>query len=118
VSGKLTRNGFPILCNDMHLGLSLPAIWYEIQLSAPGVNVRGVSFPGAPLVIAGYNEFVAWGFTNGTDDVLDWYDITFRDDTQDEYLHGGEWRKTSIREERIKVRGGATVVDRVIYTGY
>ena len=118
VSGKLTRSGFPILCNDMHLELSLPAIWYEIQLSAPGVNVRGVSFPGAPLVIAGYNESVAWGFTNGTDDVLDWYNITFRDDARAEYLHGGEWRKTSIREERIKVRGGATVVDRVIYTGY
>ena len=116
VSGKRTRNGFPILCNDMHLALSLPAIWYEVQLSAPGVNVRGVAFPGAPLVIAGYNESAAWGFTNGTDDVIDWYDITFKDDTRAEYLHGGEWRKTTTREERIKVRGGATVVDRVVYT--
>lgn len=116
VSGKLTRNGFPILSNDMHLELSLPAIWYEIQLSAPGVNVRGVAFPAAPLVVAGYNEDVAWGFTNGTDDVLDWYDITFKDDTRAEYLYGGEWRKTTVREEKIKVRGGATVVDRVVYT--
>ncbi|MBE3111738.1 MAG: penicillin acylase family protein, partial [Acidobacteria bacterium] len=116
VSGKLTRNGFPILSNDMHLELSLPAIWYEIQLSAPGVNVRGVAFPAAPLVVAGYNESVAWGFTNGTDDVLDWYDITFKDDTRAEYLYGGEWRKTTVREEKIKVRGGATVIDRVVYT--
>ena len=118
VSGKLTRNGFPILSNDMHLELSLPAIWYEIQLSAPGVNVRGVAFPAAPLVVAGYNESIAWGFTNGTDDVLDWYDITFRDDTRAEYLYGGEWRKTTFREEKIKVRGGATVVDKVVYTHY
>jgi penicillin amidase len=116
VSGKLTNNGFPILCNDMHLELSLPAIWYEVQLSAPGVNVRGVAFPAAPLVIAGYNESVAWGFTNGTDDVLDWYGVTFKDESRDEYLFGGEWRKTSVREEKIKVRGGATVVDRVVYT--
>jgi penicillin amidase len=118
VSGKLTRNGFPILSNDMHLELSLPAIWYEIQLSAPGVNVRGVAFPAAPLVVAGYNESVAWGFTNGTDDVLDWYDITFKDDSRAEYLYAGEWRKTTVREERIKVRAEATVVDKVVYTHY
>lgn len=116
LSGRLTRDGFPILCNDMHLGLSLPAIWYEVQLSAPGVNVRGVAFPAAPMVIAGYNESMAWGFTNGTDDVLDWYTITFRDDSRAEYLFGGEWRKTTVREETIKVRGGRTVRDRVIYT--
>jgi penicillin amidase len=116
VSGKLTKNGFPILSNDMHLELSLPAIWYEIQLSAPGVNVRGVAFPAAPTVIAGYNESIAWGYTNGTDDVLDWYGITFKDDTRAEYLYDGTWRKTTFREERIKVRGRATVVDRVAYT--
>ena len=116
LSGKLTRDGFPILSNDMHLELSLPAIWYEVQLSAPGVNVRGVAFPAVPLAVAGYNEDVAWGFTNGTDDVLDWYDITFKDDSRTEYLYGGEWRKTTVREEKIKVRGGATVVDRVVFT--
>ena len=116
VSGKRTRNGFPVLCNDMHLELSLPAIWYELQLSAPGVNVRGVAFPGAPLVVAGYNEAVAWGFTNGATDIIDWYAITFKDGARDEYLYGGEWRKTSVREETIKVRGGETVVDRVVYT--
>jgi len=116
VGGKLTRDGFPILCNDMHLELSLPAVWYEVQLSAPGINVRGVAFPPAPLVVAGYNEHIAWGFTNGTDDVLDWYDIRFKDDTHSEYLYGGEWRRSEFREEAIKVRGGATVVDRVVTT--
>jgi penicillin amidase len=116
VSGQLTRNGFPILSNDMHLELSLPAVWYEIQLSAPAINVRGVAFPAAPFVVAGYNENIAWGFTNGTDDVLDWYDITFKDGTRSEYLYGGEWRKATVREETIGVRGGETVVDRVVYT--
>lgn len=116
VAGKLTRSGFPILCNDMHLELALPAIWYEVQLAAPGVNVRGVSFPSVPFVVAGYNEDVAWGFTNGGSDVLDWYAVTFKDDTRAEYLYGGQWRKTTVREERIAVRGGRTVVDRVVHT--
>jgi len=118
VSGERTRDGFPILCNDMHLALALPAIWYEVQLSAPGVNVCGVAFPAAPTVIAGFNGSVAWGFTNGTDDVLDWYRITFRDESRAEYLYGGEWRKTAVREEAIKVRGGGTFRDRVIYTHF
>jgi penicillin amidase len=116
VSGRLTRDGFPILCNDMHLELSLPAVWYEVQLSAPGINVRGVAFPPAPLVVAGYNDHIAWGFTNGTDDVLDWYDIKFKDGTHAEYQYGGEWRQATFREETIKVRDGAAVVDRVVTT--
>lgn len=118
VSGKLTRNGRPILCNDMHLELSLPAVWYEVQLAAPGINVRGVAFPAAPLVIAGYNENIAWGFTNGTDDAVDWYDIAFKDDTHAEYRYGGDWRKAGVREERIEVRDGETVIDRVVTTHY
>ncbi|MBP1770263.1 MAG: penicillin acylase, partial [Candidatus Aminicenantes bacterium] len=97
VSGRLTKNGFPILCNDMHLELSLPAVWYEVQLSSPGMNVRGVSFPAAPLVVAGFNADIAWGFTNGTDDVLDWYAIEFKDGTHAEYRHAGAWRKTTVR---------------------
>jgi penicillin amidase len=47
VSGAKTKTGYPILCNDPHLQLTLPSIWYEIQLSAPGMNVSGVSLPGA-----------------------------------------------------------------------
>lgn len=116
VSGRLTQSGFPILCNDMHLGLNLPAVWYELQLSAPGVRVRGVSFPGAPTVVAGFNENIAWGFTNAGSDVLDWYAITFRDESRSEYLYGGEWRKTVVREEKIEVRGAKPAVDRVLYT--
>jgi penicillin amidase len=118
VAGRLTAAGHPILCNDMHLELSLPAVWYEVQLAGPGVNVRGVAFPAAPFVIAGYNEDVAWGYTNGTDDVLDWYAITFKDGSRSEYLYGGEWRRTSVREERIRVRGAKAVVDRVVQTHY
>ena len=117
VAGRLAKAGYPILCNDMHLELSLPAVWYEVQLTAPGINVRGVSFPAAPLVVAGYNEDIAWGFTNGTDDVLDWYAVEFRDDTLTEYrAAGGGWRKAETREERIEVRGGPPLVDRVVTT--
>jgi len=116
VSGARARSGRPILANDPHLRLTLPSIWYEIQLSAPGTNAAGVSLPGTPLVIIGHNDRIAWGFTNAGDDVLDWYSVKFKDESRGEYLYNGESRKTSVRSEVIKVRGQKDVIDRVIYT--
>ncbi|HEX2628340.1 MAG TPA: penicillin acylase family protein, partial [Chitinophagaceae bacterium] len=68
VGGSKTQSGVPILCNDPHLELSLPSIWYEIQLSTPGSNVYGASLPGTPFVIIGFNEHIAWGVTNSQRD--------------------------------------------------
>jgi penicillin amidase len=51
-----------------------------MQLSAPGVNVYGVSIPGTPAVIIGFNNKVAWGITNGADDVKDWYKLKIKAD--------------------------------------
>ncbi len=116
VSGKKTASGYPILCNDPHLGLTLPSIWYEIQLIAPGVNVYGVTLTGAPGVIIGFNQNIAWGVTNAESDALDWYEIKFKDESRREYFYSGEWRPTTTRVEEIKTRDGATVLDTVIYT--
>ncbi len=116
VSGAKTDNGYPILANDPHLGMSLPSIWYAVQLHSPDQNTMGVSLPGAPTVIVGFNENVAWGTTNVGADVWDWYEITFRDSTLSEYKYDGEWRPTTERIEKIKVKGQPTVVDTVTYT--
>ncbi len=116
VAGMKTKSGFPILCDDPHLQLTLPAIWYEIQLSAPGINVSGVSLPGTPGVIIGFNEKMAWGVTNAGSDVLDFFKISFRNQKREEYARGGKWVKTSVRREEIKVRGGKPVIENVLYT--
>ena len=116
VSGSRTASGYPILANDPHLGLSLPSLWYEIQLVGPTVNVYGVSLPGGPGVVIGFNRHIAWGFTNAGTDVSDWYEITFRDDTLQEYRHGDRWRPVETAVEEIRVRGGETFRDTVRYT--
>ena len=116
VAGKKTKSGFPILCDDPHLRLTLPSIWYEIQLSAPGINVCGVSLPGAPGIIIGFTEKMAWGVTNAGSDVLDFFKISFRDGKRREYTGIGEWAKTSVRREEIKVRGHKPDVENVLYT--
>jgi len=77
VSGAHTATGKPLLANDTHLELSVPSIWYQVHLTAPGWNVAGFTFPGAPLVVIGHNDRIAWGFTNNGADVQDLYIETF-----------------------------------------
>jgi len=116
VSGSKSATGFPILANDPHLQLNLPSIWYQVQLAAPSVNVCGVSIPGVPFVIIGFNEQVAWGVTNTYADVLDWYQLKFKDNTRREYWHDGRWKPVRRVVERIKVRGQPDRLDTVLYT--
>lgn len=118
VSGSKTSTGSPILCNDPHLQLNLPSIWYEVQLSTPQYNVYGVSLPGAPAVIIGFNDSIAWGVTNGTQDVKDWYKVSFKDASRKEYLFDGVWKETTIRIEEIKIKGKKPFYDTVVYTHY
>ena len=118
VSGRKTRSGAPILCNDPHLELSFPSIWYEMQLTTPNMNVYGVSFPGAPNIIIGFNDYISWGVTNSQRDVRDYYEIRFRDESRQEYFFNGGWQKTTLRIDTIRVRGASDVYDTVAYTAF
>ena len=116
VSGSKTASGAPILCNDPHLGLNLPSLWYEMQLSTPTFNAYGASFPGSPSVVIGFNDSIAFGFTNGGRDVRDYYEIKFKDDSRKEYWFNNEWKQTEFRFEEIKIAGKPTMIDTVAYT--
>ncbi len=115
VSGKKTKSGAPILCNDPHLGLNLPSLWYELQISTPQFNAYGVSFPGAPGVTIGFNDSCAFGFTNGGRDVRDYYEIKFKDDSRKEYLFNGAYHLTSFRVDTIKIKDKPDFIDSVAY---
>lgn len=80
------------------------------------MNAYGVSFPGAPGVIIGFNDSIAFGFTNAGRDVMDYYTIQFKDDTKRQYLFNKEWKSSEIRIENINVKGKPTVYDTVAYT--
>lgn len=116
VDGSKTKSGRPILCNDPHLGLNLPSLWYEMQISTPTRNVYGVSFPGAPAVIIGFNDSCAWGVTNAGRDVKDYYEITFQDSTMTHYLYNYEWKKADARNEIIKIKGKPDHVEKIPMT--
>ncbi len=118
VSGSKTKSGNPMLSSDPHLGLNLPSLWYTIQLSSPDVNVMGASLPGSPNVIIGFNDSIAWGVTNAQRDLVDWYKITFKDDTHSEYKLDGKWVETQKKIEEIKIARAESIYDTVIYTHF
>ncbi|MCO5233643.1 MAG: penicillin acylase family protein [Chitinophagales bacterium] len=115
VSGSKTSSGMPILCNDPHLSLSFPSIWYEMQLNAPGINVYGVTLPGSPGIVIGYNEHIAWGVTNAGMDVRDWYTVE-TDASNEKYLIGNKWEIFEKINETYKVKGSKNHSETIKWT--
>jgi penicillin amidase len=116
VSGTKTVSGSPLLSGDPHLNLSLPSIWYVIQLNAPGINTMGASLPGAPGIVIGFNDSIAWSVTNAQRDLVDWFKITFENEKKEKYLLDGKWIPTEKTVEEFKVRGKPVFYDTVNYT--
>ncbi|MGC9347749.1 MAG: penicillin acylase family protein [Anaerolineae bacterium] len=118
VAGSRTATGSPILANDMHLGMTIPAVWYENHLVGGDLNVTGVTFPGIPAVVSGHNGHVAWGFTDGVPDVQDLYVERLRRtvDGRVQVEYEGGWYEATLLREAIHVKGGETVYEDVIIT--
>ncbi|MGE0764769.1 MAG: penicillin acylase family protein [Bdellovibrionales bacterium] len=106
VGPKRSQTGVSLLANDTHLGFSMPGIWFEQQLLDPKTNVYGGGFAGAPGVMSGFTPGAAWAVTNGTTDVVDWYQIRFRDEEGLDYQTSTGWKAAQVEEEVIEVRGG------------
>jgi len=115
VSGEKSYSENAILANDPHLGLNLPSIWFVMQLHTPNHNVFGATLPGALAIIIGFNEYISWGQTNATRDVVDWYKIEFNEDGT-KYRYNNAWKDVTYRIEEIKIKGKATFKDSIRYT--
>jgi penicillin amidase len=104
VAGRLTATGAALIANDMHLGQRVPPVWYHARLrivsSAAGaaLDLNGVTLPGAPVLVAGSNAHIAWGFTNSYGS---WLGVT--------KVPCGTVALSVVREE-IRVHGQAAVV--------
>jgi penicillin G amidase len=70
---RAPHSGHAMVANDPHLALQNPAVFYLMQVTANGNSVGGVSFPGAPVIAIGHNDYVGWGETVATYDVTDVY---------------------------------------------
>ncbi len=110
VDGSRTASHLPLLANDPHLGINMPAIWYEVALRGGGLDAVGFSFPGDPGIVIGHNQRIAWGVTNvGADNSDLYYETLDPKNHPGQYLYGGYWLPLQTRHETIDVRGGKSV---------
>ena len=116
VGSEKSAYGSPIFSNDPHLNLTLPSIWFEIGIHTPEFNAYGVTIPGMPGIMMGYNDHIAWGETNVGQDVKDYFRIKWIDKAKREYLVDGKTLVAEERIETIKIKGGDIVTDTVLYT--
>src|SRR5262245_12169023 len=112
--------GGAILCNDPHMRMTLPSVWYLMHLKADadagqprGYEVWGASIPGMPCIQLGHNRWIAWGSTAAVCDDIEIYREKLHRLEPDLYLAGHEWQKLAARRERIRVRG-KPAIERIV----
>lgn len=136
VGPKASSSGRAILCNDPHLALTMPGVWYENHLhcaenpadgpqtadrnlpsATRDFHVSGVTFAGAPGVVIGHNERIAWGVTNAFPDVQDLYIERPHPDKPTHFAYGDGWEEAQVLEEPIVVRRqNRPHIERVVIT--
>lgn len=119
VAGSRTATGSALVANDMHLGFRVPNIWYRarmIQSSVSGIDVTGVTLPGAPLVVAGSNGSVAWGFTNSYGQFESVIRLVPVPGDSDAYQSAAGPQHLTYVDERIAVKGASPETLRVALT--
>jgi penicillin amidase len=104
-NGPAVAGGGALLAGDPHLPQTLPSVWYEVALSAPGFDAAGVSVPGLPGILIGHNARIAWSLTDTQNQAALFYTEKTR---PGEYYWDGAWRKMQVVHYTIPVRGAAT----------
>jgi penicillin amidase len=105
IDGTLSATGKPLLASDPHRTMVLPSLRYVCHLVAPGWNVIGAGEPHLPGVALGHNEQIAFGFTVAPFDQADLYVETVAPHDSGQYLHGQIWRKMTVEQDWIHVKG-------------
>jgi penicillin amidase len=119
VSPARSANGYTLLSGDPHLSLTLPSIWYEVHVVVPGeLDVYGVTIPGLPGVVIGFNRHVAWSYTNTGADVLDYFsEIVDDSENPRQYWMDDEWLPLLVEVEEFRDNHGNVIaVDTVRFT--
>ena len=105
MSGERSPTGIPILANDPHRRIEMPALRYFVHLNAPGWNVMGGGEPPFVGVDAGHNERMAWGFTFAGTDMVDLYVEEVSPDDPNLVRWQDGWEPLRVIEEEIEIQG-------------
>ena len=115
IAPSRTVTGGALLANDPHLAPRLPAPWYLVHLRCPAWEVAGASYVGGPALPIAHNGHAAWGITAGLTDQADLFIEEIGADGASVRQADG-FAGCQVLDERIEVRRGEAVVERVLLT--
>ena len=108
-NGPAVAGGTSMLAGDPHLPQTIPSVWYQVALSAPGLSVTGVSVPGLPGILIGHNDHIAWSLTDVQNQATLFYKEQTSKSRPGEYFWRGAWRRMRQVHDTIPVRGAPPV---------
>jgi penicillin amidase len=115
VAGDRTADGRPFVASDPHLNPTSPSYWYLARMRTPEWECSGAGLVGAPGMIIGQNDSMAWSVTAGRADESDLF-IEEVDASGTRVRRGEGWSEVTTRQEHIEVRWGRDVIEEVTVT--
>jgi penicillin G amidase len=116
VSGRLSATGKPLVANDPHRAVTLPALRYIVRLNAPGWNVIGGGEPAIPGVAIGHNDHIAWGLTIVGTDQHDVFVEEVNPSNRMQVRYDGAWEAVRVVHDTIRVKGEAPRIVELEFT--
>jgi penicillin amidase len=105
IAGSRTASGKPILAGDPHIRFSVPSVWYEAQLSAPGFELYGHHQALNPFAFLGHNLDFGWSLTMFQNDDVDLVVERTNPHNPNQVWYHGQWVDMTRSEQQIAVKG-------------
>ena len=105
VGPERSESGKVLFANDTHMEYGQPSVWYEAQLSYPGMDFYGHFLPLVPFGVLGHNRELAWGLTIFPSDNVNYYKEQLHPEDSTLVRFTGQWEKIAERKETIQVKG-------------
>lgn len=105
ISGKRTKSGQVLFCNDTHIGFAQPSVWYEAHIEYPGFSYYGNHLAGMPFGLVGHTRHHSIGLTMFENDDQDFFEEKLDPKNATQTIYGDGFKPISIRKEIINVKG-------------
>ena len=101
IAPSRSASGKTLLLSNSHLQWGDMHTYFEVQLTAPGVNSYGAVWVGFPVLRQCFNDYLGWTQTTNNPAESDLYRLTLKDGG---YVLDGRTRPFEVTRDVIKVR--------------
>ncbi|HKM27829.1 MAG TPA: penicillin acylase family protein, partial [Thiopseudomonas sp.] len=107
MDGSKTASGKPLLAGDPHINFSVPAVWYEAHVQAPGFELYGHFQALNPFALLGHNHDFGWSITMFQNDDLDFIALKTNPEDPQQVWQNNEWQTLDTQTQWIVIKDQA-----------